>query len=265
VPHDNYGSAVIAASHGEDFDKDIDIDIFQELGLSLEALQTVPDCIHGSLLIAASSTPKSIYRTQARDLDFVKALLEEGCKPQDIVKGSLYGCALIAAASEVRIDFLEEFVKYGFDMKKRTEEGIFGYPLLAAIARKSRIHKKYHYNYEEEEKKFKFVRRLLELGADPDVSFNNRTPLMLVMEEVRNFDEEIAVALLKHGANANTVLARYAVAATPDDDATNELCSALSIAAERGKHSLVNLLLKHGGDPRLLPASYKICDTETVD
>jgi ankyrin repeat protein len=73
------------------------------------------------------------------------------------------------------------------------------------------------------------------------------------------------VALLKHGANANTVLARYAVAATPDDDATNELCSALSIAAERGKHSLVNLLLKHGGDPRLLPASYKICDTETVD
>ena len=48
---------------------------------------------------------------------------------------------MIAAASELRLDFIQEFMKFGIDLNQRIDEGIYGYLIWVALARESLGHK----------------------------------------------------------------------------------------------------------------------------
>jgi ankyrin repeat protein len=256
VPHNKYGSAIIAAATTDNYEG---IDLLQEREVIFDPRSSVRDCSYGSVLIAASHKTRSDYADSEMDVAFIKRLVEDGCSPKEVVKGSLFGSAVIAAASELHLDFIHEFLKHGVDLNQQTNEGIYGYPLMAALARESLIHAKFKYNFREEEAKFKFVRALLKLGAKPNVVFNNRTPLIIAMEKVRTFDEEIVQDLLSHGAEINKVVPRYLQGSSEDGrKPPEETYSALTAAAEQDKHDIVKILLERGGDPKLLPAGYCI-------
>ena len=158
-----------------------------------------------------------------------------------------------------------EFCKCGADLNRTTEEGVYGYPLIAALARESLVHDKSEYNSWEEEKKLDFIRKLLRMGADPNVCFGNRTPLITAMEKVRNYDTDIVTLLLDSGADPNAVVPWYGEFVDEGDTTLSQkMLSPLHAAAMRGKHAVVNILLEKGGDPRLLPDGYRVRKQEEI-
>ncbi len=157
------------------------------------------------LIRKMDSAEKKFNEQQSRELVALMSL--ETMFPDQQVR------ALARAAGEGNIRKIEQLVQKGVDVNARGAQGAT--PLFWAM----RDHKGF--------------KRLLELGADPNVVYADGNNVMLVAVSLK--DKRILKAALEHGGNPNLVAG--------DSTGRTPIFDAMSAGMD-----VVDLLLKHGAD-----------------
>jgi hypothetical protein len=146
-------------------------------------------------------------------------LLQQGADPNQVVSGSFYGSALIAASALLRSDTMIHFLDHGCDVNAVVSDSPFGTPLIAACA--GPAHYPFQWSFHKEFNlrdppswsmvQYDLLELLVARGADVNVTHNEFTPLIALVlcdcEEV--YKIKGLKLLLENGADPDMILPQW--------------------------------------------------------
>ena len=146
-------------------------------------------------------------------------LLQQGADPDEVVLGSFYGSAMIAAAALLRAEVVVAFLNNGSIAKLNdvASEGAFGTPLIAACAGPPEFPFKYafHEDHEFLDPKnweviqFDLIEILLDAGAKPNLTYKCFSPLIVLVSSTSRKKLRAVSLLLERGANPELIVPKY--------------------------------------------------------
>ncbi|KAL6920980.1 hypothetical protein FSST1_005006 [Fusarium sambucinum] len=149
----------------------------------------------------------------------VPFLLQQGADPNEVVPGSFYGSALIAASALLRVDAILHFLDHGCNVNTIVSDSPFGAPLIAVCAGPS--HYPFQWSFHEEYNlqdppgwsmvQHDMLELLIDQGANVDVTHNGFSPLIALV--LCDCEEEYKIKglrlLLEKGADPNVTLPQW--------------------------------------------------------
>jgi ankyrin repeat protein len=144
-------------------------------------------------------------------------LLSKGANPEEVIAGTFYGSALIAAAALLRGRALKEFIDHGANANYETSEGVFGTPLIAACA--GPVANRFNLAFYEENNlldseewekvQLDIIEYLLEGGADVKRTHGGFSPLIVLIQSTSRLRHLGLKLLLKKGADPDERLPKW--------------------------------------------------------
>lgn len=143
-------------------------------------------------------------------------LLKQGADPNQVISGSFYGSALIAASALLRSDTMMHFLDHGCDVNTVVSDSPFGTPLIAVCA--GPAHHPFQWSFREEFNlrdppswsmvQYDLLELLVARGADVNIAHNEFTPLIALV--LCDCEEDYKIKglklLLENGADPDLTL-----------------------------------------------------------
>ncbi|CAJ0551534.1 Ff.00g114640.m01.CDS01 [Fusarium sp. VM40] len=164
-------------------------------------------------------------------------LLKQGADPNQVISGSFYGSALIAASALLRSYTLMHFLEHGCDVNAVVSDSPFGTPLIAVCA--GPAHHPFQWSFHEEfnlrdPEGWSMVQHdLLELlvarGADVNIAHNEFTPLiaLVLCDCEEGYKIKGLKLLLKTGADPHLALPQLGYNKVSTNSCTSPFLSAV--------------------------------------
>ncbi|KAF9771028.1 hypothetical protein IL306_011351 [Fusarium sp. DS 682] len=178
-------------------------------------------------------------------------LLQQGADPNEVVPGSFYGSALIAASALLRPGTMVHFLEHGCDVNVVVSGSLFGTPLIAVCA--GPAHYPFQWSHHEEFNlsdppnwsmvQYDMLQMLLDRGADPNVTHNTFSPLIALV--LCDCEEEYKIKSLKllldYKADPDITLPQWGY----DMITAGKRWSAISIVKAKGQEKIEEILMQY--------------------
>jgi ankyrin repeat protein len=149
----------------------------------------------------------------------VPYLLKQGADPNQVISGSFYGSALIAASALLRSDTMMHFLDHGCDINAVVSDSPFGTPLIAVCA--GPAHYPFQWSFREEFNlkdppswsmvQYDLLELLVSRGADVNMAHNEFTSLIALV--LCDCEEKYKIKglklLLENGADPDLTLPQW--------------------------------------------------------
>ncbi|KAK6723638.1 hypothetical protein SNK04_002485 [Fusarium graminearum] len=198
---------------------------------------TIPGSFWGNMITLCVNVPTAI-----------PFLLQQGADPTEVVPGSFYGSALMAASALLSADTILHFIDHGCNFNIPVSP--FGTPLIAVCAGPS--HYPFQWSFHEEYNlqdppgwsmvQYDMLELLIANGADVNATHNEFSPLIALV--LCDCEQEYKIKglrlLLEKGADPNLTLPQWGYSKVD----VGKTWSAISIAEKKGHKGVKEILIQ---------------------
>ncbi|KAH7242791.1 hypothetical protein BKA59DRAFT_530668 [Fusarium tricinctum] len=190
--------------------------------------------------------------------NMITLCVNQGADPNQVISGSFYGSALIAASALLRSDAMMHFLDHGCDVNAVVPDSPFGTPLIAVCA--GPAHYPFQWSFRKEFNlkdppswsmvQYDLMELLVAKGADVNIAHNEFTPLIALV--LCDCEEEYKIKglnlLLENGADPDVALPQLGY----NKITAGKQWSAISIAEQKGHERIRRILVGERETPEEL-------------